>query len=252
MHLIAVDLDDTLLRRDKTISSYTLDVLARCQAKGIMIAFATARNECNALNHIEEVHPDAVISAGGGIVRFRGEIVDIHEFSQDETQALLDAGRALVHGEPRITMDTVDAHYRNFRGEDENDWGNITEVDFRSFQSSAIKMCLKLPAPDVAAQAAAALPGCDWLRFYGTDWYCFTRPGITKHSALARLAQYLDLTTQDVIAFGDDYGDIGMIRESGIGVAMGNAIDEVKQAADVICEDCDRDGVARELERRFL
>ncbi len=54
---------------------------------------------------------------------------------------------------------------------------------------------------------------------------------------------------KDIVAFGDDYNDIDMIRECGIGVAMVNAPDDVKAAADIIAATNEEDGVAAELEK---
>ena len=49
------------------------------------------------------------------------------------------------------------------------------------------------------------------------------------------------------MAFGDDLNEMSMLKTAGIGVAMGNAKEEVKKAADFVTEDCDSDGVAKAL-----
>jgi len=58
--------------------------------------------------------------------------------------------------------------------------------------------------------------------------------------------------TTSALAFGDDYNDIEMLRECGIGVAVDNAIYEAKVAADYACGGCDEDGVAKWLEVNVL
>ena len=65
-------------------------------------------------------------------------------------------------------------------------------------------------------------------------------------------AQYLDIDVSQIAAFGDDTSDLDMIRGCGIGVAMQNAIDAVKAAADAVCLSCDEDGVARWIEENIL
>lgn len=55
--------------------------------------------------------------------------------------------------------------------------------------------------------------------------------------------------TKDIFAFGDDYADIGMLRLCGKGIAMGNAIDEVKREADLVIGSNDKDGIAEYLEQ---
>jgi hydroxymethylpyrimidine pyrophosphatase-like HAD family hydrolase len=75
---------------------------------------------------------------------------------------------------------------------------------------------------------------------------------VTKASGIKYIADYFSISLSEVAAFGDDYNDVDMLRECGAGVAMSNAIDECKAAADYICGDCDDDGVARWLEENVL
>ena len=60
------------------------------------------------------------------------------------------------------------------------------------------------------------------------------------------------LYTESIIAFGDDYADIGMLQLCGTGVAMGNAIDEVKDKADVVIGSNDEDGIAVFIENESI
>ena len=71
----------------------------------------------------------------------------------------------------------------------------------------------------------------------------------TKGNGLASLAAYLGLKKEEVMACGDGENDISMLDEAGIGVAMGNASDLVKRAADVVTLTNDQDGVAYAIEK---
>ena len=66
----------------------------------------------------------------------------------------------------------------------------------------------------------------------------------TKGVALKKLAEKLNIPISQTMAFGDDTNDITMLEAAGIGVAMGNAYEEVKRKADYITDDCDSGGVA--------
>ena len=66
-----------------------------------------------------------------------------------------------------------------------------------------------------------------------------------KGRALGRLAEYLGLTLANCMAFGDGLNDLTMIEAAGVGVAMANAVDEVKRAAKVVTASNDEDGVAK-------
>jgi hydroxymethylpyrimidine pyrophosphatase-like HAD family hydrolase len=68
--------------------------------------------------------------------------------------------------------------------------------------------------------------------------------GITKWSGIARLAHEWGITAGEICAVGDDVNDIAMIRAAGLGVAMGNAPEEVKAVADRIAPSHDEDGLA--------
>lgn len=76
--------------------------------------------------------------------------------------------------------------------------------------------------------------------------------GINKATGLAKLLDTLGATRDELIAFGDGYNDISMIEYAGLGVAMGNAFDKVKESADIIAPDNDEDGIADVLERYVL
>jgi len=62
----------------------------------------------------------------------------------------------------------------------------------------------------------------------------------------------LNIPLKNVAVFGDDTSDIDILRSAGIGVAVQNAIPEVKAVADYVCGDCDKDGVARWIEENIL
>ncbi|HYW79576.1 MAG TPA: HAD hydrolase family protein, partial [Thermoguttaceae bacterium] len=75
--------------------------------------------------------------------------------------------------------------------------------------------------------------------------------GVTKWSAIQRLATQWGIETEQICAVGDDVNDIPMIRAAGLGIAMGNALEPVKQAADRLAPTHDEDGLVRVVEWLF-
>ena len=67
--------------------------------------------------------------------------------------------------------------------------------------------------------------------------------GQSKAKGLEALCDYYGIDMKDVISFGDSMNDYEILREAGMGVAMGNSVDELKQAADYVTDDIDKDGV---------
>ena len=75
---------------------------------------------------------------------------------------------------------------------------------------------------------------------------------VSKWQALERLMAAAGLTADDVMAIGDDYNDLEMIRGAGLGIAMGNAVEPVRQAARYVTGSNDDDGVVQAIERFVL
>ena len=82
------------------------------------------------------------------------------------------------------------------------------------------------------------------MKFVDGDWYKFTKKTATKEQAILKLCEVCNISVENIIAFGDDLVDIGMLQLCGKGVAMGNALQEVKNIADIIIGTNDEDGIA--------
>ena len=86
-----------------------------------------------------------------------------------------------------------------------------------------------------------------------TPMYYEANPkGTDKGSALQILIDKLGLTQENVMAIGDQGNDLSMGKFAGTGIAMGNAIDELKECAQHVTSDCDHDGVAEAIEKWAL
>lgn len=128
---------------------------------------------------------------------------------------------------------------------------HATFDDFLNFQKPAFKICIQTKNPQLIkkiirtskAQARTAIP------FSDIPWFKLAPKSATKENAILFVSDFLKIPTAQMISFGDDYSDIGMLKLCGKGIAMGNAINEVKQAADDITLTNDEDGVAVYLEK---
>ncbi len=235
--LLLFDLDGTLLRSDKTISKRTLSVLKQCREKGILIGISTSRNEQNSLVYLKELMPDILISSGGALVKYGTKYIYKAEFSVAETNAMINMVKTVCGNNCEITIDTIDAHYWNYKVDpkklDQN-WGDSIYTDFSDFTKCSLKMCVEIFEQNKANELAEKLSDCDCIRFSDGYWYKFTKKNVTKENAIMRITEVCGFDTDSIIVFGDDYVDIGMLKLCGVGVAMGNAIEEVKAIADIV------------------
>lgn len=104
----------------------------------------------------------------------------------------------------------------------------------------------------VSAQAKKDLKDSYWLGLTTPKWLELMPLGITKGSGLQALTELLHIPMANVMAFGDGENDIEMLQAAGIGIAMENAMDEVKAAADDITAGNNNDGIAAALRKYFM
>ena len=253
--LLLFDLDGTLLRSDKTISQRTLKTLRDCREQGILIGVSTSRSEQNALTFIKELQPDVLIVSGGALVKYNNEYIYKAEFSEEETRQMIVASREVCGADCEITIDTIDTHYWNYKidpKKQDQSWGDSVYTDFEDFNESSLKMCVEIFDERQAKRLQEVLPDCDCIRFSDGHWYKFTKKTATKENASLEISAVCGISTEEMMAFGDDYADIGMLTLCGKGIAMGNAIDEVKMKADLVIGSNDEDGIAEYLGNEFL
>ncbi|SDU29405.1 HAD family hydrolase [Jiangella alkaliphila] len=89
----------------------------------------------------------------------------------------------------------------------------------------------------------SGLPSVDYAIGY-TAWLDIMPVGVSKASGLSKVAGRLGLTAADALAAGDGHNDLEMLRWAAVGIAMGQAPDDVKAAADAVCGDVESNGLA--------
>lgn len=248
--VLLFDLDETLLNNNKTISKVTLDALKECREKGYLIGISTSRGEMNSIHLVSELSPDFMICSGGAVIKGREEYLYVAEFTEKETSQIIAFVREVCGQECKMTIDTLDSHYWSFcENPDEivANWGNVEFVDFSNLHVKALKFCVEIADPQLAEQLAENMHDCDCIKFWGSDWYKFTKKEATKEHAIEIFGEKTGISLNQITAFGDDLPDIGMLKLCGTGIAMGNALDEVKREADFVIGTNDEDGIAEYL-----
>ena len=109
-----------------------------------------------------------------------------------------------------------------------------------------------LDTPELAQHICNEVDGIETLSFRGEKWHRFASIGADKVSAIRAATNYIGIGISDIVAFGDDYNDIEMLKTVGMGVAMGNAIEEVKTIAKHIALSNEEDGAARFIADNIL
>ena len=250
--IILSDLDGTLFRNDKSISDYTKHIIRQVQAKGFLFGICTARAKVNAVKFLEGIEPDILITNGGGIVYYRDKKIYNCEFSVEEIRRLIAAAFEVFGKDVIISADNEHALYSNSTEElGDKFW---TFNDFSDFRETCMKMCIESLDKEKIEKVVSVigLDEIDYLPFSDIPWYKLSKKGATKEKAIEELCRHLNITSSQIAAFGDDFNDIGMLTLCGKGIAMENAIEEVKQAAGQVCASNENDGVAKWIKENLL
>lgn len=248
--LIVLDLDGTLLNSEKEISEGNLAALKRARQDGALIAFSTARSAGAMREYIAAVQPDILISNGGALVERNGEILFNRQLSAESVRHIIKRCFELSDGKCEITIDTDHGYFWNYKPDcDFTAAGlqcpdNLRYSDYTDFNYPAYKVTAEVEREEDALKIAAEITDCGTLSFRGEIWRRFAHTEATKRNALERICGCLSIQPKEILAFGDDYNDLEML-EYCTGVAMGNALPEVKAAAEFVTDTNDNDGVAK-------
>lgn len=213
----------------------------------MLIGVSTSRSEQNSTAFLSKPLPDILISSGGALVKMKDGYLYKAEFTEDETNNMIQTAREICGLDCEITIDTVENHYWNYKidpKKQDKSWGDSIYTDFKNFNQRALKMCVEIFDSGKSERLRNALADCDCVRFSDGDWYKFTKKDVTKEKAIEEICAACNLTPDKIIVFGDDFADIGMLKLCGLGIAMGNAVQDVKNIADIVIGTNEEDGIA--------
>lgn len=250
--MILTDLDKTLLRSDGSISEYTKQVLKRCQNCGILIVIATARYWIGAERYIEEIQPDYEITTDGTLIHQRGEQIyscsldlkDANQIIQDlleqnaRTEITVAAGRQVFWNSRHIS-ESEKLHKAVYN-------------DYRKPLSCEINKIVAELSDSAIAVEIANKNHCRLQGYRGENWYAFLPVKSGKIQAILELTKILNISLGEIVSFGDDINDMEMLQICGTGVAVSNAVMDVKDVADCVTLSNDEDGVADWIEKNIL
>lgn|GEM_PF-384466 len=250
--LIVTDLDNTLLRKDKGISKYTAHIFKLCRNKGIKIVFATARPE-RATRKFQSIVPcDYIISNNGATINCGDKMIKnllIPPAVVDEVMAKFLSSKEIS----LICLEDGKSLHTNYSGPPWEDGWNPVYTNFADgVYPDTPKISVECKDSEFLPKLIEPFPDLHMYFNNGEDWHQIMHKDAAKLNGIRHIVEMLGISLSEVIAFGDDYNDVEMLKACGIGVAVQNAIDQAKAAADYICESNDDDGVAKWLFERII
>jgi len=266
--LVALDIDGTLLKwvegagtTYEQIPEATYAAVHRAYDAGCHVVLASGRSPhgMTRVADLLDLPPDGaerlwVVASNGAVVFRYPELEVVHEETFDARPAV--AAVLREHPTALVAVEDRGVGYRVNRAFPPGELsGELIETDVDDLVAERVSRVI-IRDPDATADDFVALAAK--LGLHGTDyvvgwtaWLDLSPVGVSKASGLALVAEELGVAQADVLAVGDGRNDIEMLRWAGRGVAMGQAIEEVREAADAVTETVYDDGVVVELSRWF-
>ena len=268
---ILLDIDGTLTNDQKVITPRTREALLKCQEKGVVLVLASGRT-ANGLStyaaDLDLAHHGGVLVCYNGAKSLNCETGQVY-FEQSMT---VEQGKRMLehmkkfnvapvidHGEYMYVNDCFFTIERDgkpwyiieYEGHS-NNYKLCEKRDLAAYADWRINKILNAGQPEylqqVAEEMAAPFEG-ELSAMFTAPWYFeFTPLGVDKVRALKDTFEVLGINQDEVMSFGDAQNDLTMIKWAKVGVAMGNAVDEVKAEADYVTTDNNSDGIADALE----
>ena len=273
--LVVSDIDGTLVDKEGKLHPETIAAVRRIQQKGILFTVSTGRNIKKALPIAKALSLTVPFFCIDGILAYDLQQKQIRwgaKLEQSQVEQLIAIGK-----EEGTFLELNDGfRYYKYLPEKRHEafdfynshtpWGRFKSYlggveyvkrpeDLLRHGENAFQVVLaeeKEKAKAVSARVKAAGIGDIEVRDHLWDEFLFiNRTGMGKDRSIRVLTEHYGISPEEVVAFGDEKNDLDLLSSAGLGVAMGNAVEDVKACADAIAPTNDENGVAAMLKKLF-
>ena len=238
-----IDLDGTLIGRDEKVSPRVAQAVSKLAAV-MPVSISSGREPVDVLRFAAQFGLHAPqVSDNGAVILDPSTGNTLHTFPMPVRQA----EEVVRHLDARRIPFIATHDQGTFKALDEvPDWdlARVSALDLDHAGADVIASAF-VGDPDMHVDRA-------WLPYNGLWAVDFTRVGVDKGSTAHKVAGMLGVAIDRVVAVGDSYNDISMLRECGLAIAMGDAPDEVMAVADRVVPSIDEDGLAVAIEEIIL
>jgi hypothetical protein len=270
--LLFFDIDGTLVGFDGKIPQSTYTALDMARSNGHKVFICTGRSRCQIYDFLFAYGFDGIIAATGAYVEYEGKVVR-HEtigeknirrmigyFETENISYTLQAAECQISSPKmmEVMKQTLGRQLKKWKREDDpNVFAGVRLVDDLQTNPEGYAFAEKAMyygSPRGLAEVTKALSP-----YFDVTASSIEKPdetsgevtmaGINKAYGMHIIGEYLNCTREDMIAFGDGPNDIDMLEYAGTGIAMGNAGEYTKAAADMITDRIDEDGIYNALKK---
>ena len=269
--VICIDVDGTLLGESGIIPEENILAIEQAYKKGVQVVISTGRIYSNAVQIAKRIQVKSpVIAANGAVVKdwYNGKTIFHASFTRGEYEKLLSKYKLVAHF---YTMDRVIAYsaigsiaalvYKMKNYSKSNKIYVDSYLTLKSLRKKLIDLeghivkCVlySIDKENLRGFRKEIEDNSDMSVFGAGSYSIEIGPkGVSKGNSVKILSNYLSINIDDVICIGDNENDIEMVKYAGLGVAMGNGVDSLKEVADYVTDTNINSGVANVINKFIL
>lgn len=248
------DIDGTLVSfQTHRIPDSTIQAIRQAKEQGLKVFISTGR-PFSLINNLQEISEliDGYITVNGAYCFIGEQVISCSPIPEEDVRTLIQQAdemnfACMVVGEKDLIMynsnEKVDYIFRQML----NVQGMKESRSLDTLWAHPILQLTSVISEEEEHQIMPLLPHCTSSRWY-PDFADITAQGADKSKGLRAVMDFLGLKKEETMAFGDGGNDIPIVREAGIGVAMGNANEALKAVADYVTASVDEEGIRKALE----
>lgn len=252
--IVFFDIDGTLLDHDKNLPISTKEAIRSLKENGVFVAIATGRAPFMFESLRKELDIDSFVSFNGQYVVFEGETIYQNPLNSQKLEQLYLNASEKAH--PIVFMNhmTMKSSVKHHDFIDKS-LGSLKfahpEYDGLFYVDRDLYQSLLFCEEGEERHYRETYPEFTFIRWhpYSVD---ILPSGGSKAEGIKKMIERLGFKEEDVYAFGDGLNDFEMLEEAGTGVAMGNAVPELKELADMVTRDVAEDGIWHGLKQLKL
>lgn len=255
--MIFLDIDGTLYNSKKQLTEYTKKILNKVAEEGIYVVLCSGRQNSQVCELSKSIDISKyAISCNGAFVYNYEDDIDIAE-NVMKKESIEKIWSFCKEENIKLILEAKKDRYVNFES-DERKHIKIDGIE-DILDKKIFQMVIDEIVIEKTEKVKELLISDDniWTANYGPSYYGnyffdINNKNIDKGIGIKELIKYLGIKKEETIGFGDGINDYAMIRECGIGIAMGNAEEELKRTADYVTLTNNEDGVAKFIEEYIL
>ena len=216
--------------------------IQQLEAQGHFVAIATGRSYAMAYQHMQDLGFENMVSDGGNGITIHNQLIEIKPLEYEKCLALIDECKEkgfiwAISPNNETRRLAPDNRFYDFTHDIYMDTVVKKDLDPRDYDK-IYKVYVACYAPE--EEQLETLKALPWCRFHKE--YLFVEPG-DKSIGIKAMVDYFGGDYKDVVVFGDEKNDLSMFRDEWTSIAMGNAIDALKEKASYVTTDASEDGI---------